>query len=194
MFENVVIKNSRGETKDESWLKARYGNIVLRKADGGMRVVELLENIGMAALQAMVLDEEGNPVKGFLVGRRWPYRDANPELPVVSESLRTWYDRGVEGVTKDTGVIGFSTGGGDFYSPSEGVMGASTIWTAGLSDAVEGLGVLREPGYPSMDVVFQLKGNGPPPPPDEVKKLILAAKAYLTEANLKLDEALRLLP
>ena len=74
-------------------------------------------------------------------------------------------------------------------------MGASTIWCEGLSDAVEGLGILRKPGYPSMDVVFQYNAVPIPPNGDTtVKELLLAAKADLEAGIAKLDEALRLLP
>lgn len=194
MFEGVVIKDAQGNIRDEAWLRGRYGDIRIRKAGegDGMRVVGLYENIGMANIQVMCLDEDDQPIHGALVARRWPYRDNNPALGELSPELQSWFEHGVEGKTEENGVIGFATGGGDFYSPPE-VMGASTVWAEGLSDAVEGLGILREPGYPSMDVVLKW-GGGPPPPPDEVRALILSAKAHLAAAQLDLDKALELLP
>lgn len=196
MFEGVTIQDAQGDTQNVAWLRGQYGNIRIRKAEDGegMRVVGLYEKVGPANLQAMVLDEAGKLMQGWLVARRWPYREHNANLPVVAPTLDTWFSHGVDGPTEENGVIGFATGGGDFYSPGEGVMGASTIWCEGLSDAVEGLGVLREPGYPSMDVVFQYKGENGPPPPSGARELILSVKADLAVINMKLDEALRLLP
>ena len=195
MFEGVVIRDADGNERTVEWLKQRYGNINIRKAsDGdGYRVVALYENFGAPVLQVMVTDEQKVETGGVPVARHWPYRDANPELDQLPEGLATWFSRGPWGETKEDGVVGFGTGAGDFYWPKDGQTGASTLWCNGLSDAVEGLGILQETGYPHMIPVFQWTTDEPPPP-DEVKKLILDAKLDLAKANLRLDEALRLLP
>ena len=194
MFEGVVITDENGDVKDEAWLRGRFGNIQIRKAEpgDGYRVIALHENRGAAVLQLMVLDKDGNLAGGILTARRWPYHEPNPGLEPLPPVIATWFDSGPCGRTKDDGVNGFGTGGGDVYWPQDGDMGASTIWVEGRSDAVEGLGILQETGYPHIEPVFQFKSDTPPPP-DEIRKLIMDAKLDLVKANLRLDEALRLL-
>jgi len=140
----------------------------------------------------MVVEENLQPFPEAGVARRWPYREDNPGLPPLPAEYHIWYDHGIHDKTKDDGLVAFSTGGGDFYDPVTQA-GASTIWCFTYSDAIEGLGILRSPGYPHMMPVLQLKTNGPPPP-NGARKHILKAKALLAEAQLELDKALAELP
>jgi hypothetical protein len=194
MWEAVIIKDAVGAVRDEAWLRGRYGDVGLRLAPAGtaFRVVELYEQFGAANLEAKVLDKDALPAEGIAVARRWPYREPNPNLQPLPDELATWFDAGVWGYTKVDGMIGYSTGAGDYYWPPN-QRGASTIWVAGMSDAVEGLGILQETGYPHMVPVFMFKDEEPPPP-DELRKLLLQVKAHLAQAQAANDKALELVP
>lgn len=195
MFESIVIVDAHGNVQDEAWLREKYGQINLRPTEPGaaFRLIELRERIGIGAvLEAMVANDNLVPFPEAGVARRWPYREGNPGLPELPEEYRTWYTHGVHDKTKDDGLIAFSVGGGDFYDPATQA-GASTIWCFTYSDAVEGLGIIRSPGYPHMIPVFQLKTNGPPPP-NGARKYILSAQAKLMEAYEDLNKALAELP
>jgi hypothetical protein len=205
----VKIFDSGGAERSWEWLAAGYGSVNVRQASPGegYRVVELRERVGLANLDVLVLDGQGRPEAGILVARRWPYREANAELPPLPQPAATWYERGVTGRTTEQGTIGFATGGGDFYDPTQ-QSGASTLWVEGNSDAVEGLGVLRKSGYPRLGVVFKWTSDGPvpgqppiPPPPEPPPEpppgpepeVIAQVKSLIRQAQALLNQALELL-
>ncbi len=209
----VKIFDSVGAERSWDWIAAEYGSVNVRQAGpgAGYRAVELREHVGQPNLDALVLDSDGRPQAGVLVARRWPYRQENAELPPLPQAAATWYERGVAGRTSEQGTIGFATGGGDFYDPTQ-QSGASTLWVEGNSDAVEGLGVLRKPGYPHLGVVFKWASEGPgpepppepppvPPPPEPPPEpppgpapdVIVKVKSLIYQAQALLKEALELL-
>jgi hypothetical protein len=210
----VKIFDSGGEEQTWDWLAAEYGSVNVRQAGPGhgYRVLELREQVGQPSLDALVLDGNGRPQPGILVARRWPYRQENAELPALPQAAATWYERGVSGRTSNQGTVGFATGGGDFYDPSQ-QSGASTLWVEGNSDAVEGLGVLRKAGYPHLRVVFKWTSDGPPPepppvppppepppeppppepPPGPAPEVIAQVKSLIYQAQALLNQALELL-
>ena len=191
----VRVFDAEGKARDWAWVQARYGLVNVRKAPEGdaFRLVELRESIGPAVYVVKVVDEYGLPVEGEIVARHWPYREVNAELEELPEGCREWFEHGVYGETNVEGNIGFGSGGGDYYHPENGVMGASSFWVLECpSDCVEGMGVLGGTEHAHLDMaVAWVAGEEPePPPPDpDIEK----AKSKIMEAKALLDEALELL-
>jgi hypothetical protein len=155
--------------QDQNWLIDNYGpvNVRFHSAPEGYDLVELRESEGPAVYVVKVLDVFGAEHRSDRwVARHWPGREFNPELPPLPEG--EWFGTGVYGEVNDNGDIGFGAGGGDYYFPDDGGVGASSFWVLEYpSDCVENIGMLGLTEHRSLDMVFQwvTGGVGPEPEP-----------------------------
>lgn len=197
----IRVIDQHGAEQDPAWVAKTYGDVQIWETGrpAGYRVIELRERAGTASVVATVRDFAGELAEGIQVGRAWGSDIAggklSPDLKPLPAELCEWFTHGVSGPTNAEGAIGFGMGAGDHYDPKNNVRGASAIWCQAPSDAVIGLGIIFD-NRRHLEPVFQWVESGPPPPPppDEARDLILAAKADLAAADLKLDGALELLP
>jgi hypothetical protein len=107
-----------------------------------------------------VIDEDGDPIQN--VGVVLYYSTAP-----IQENVG-WYYRGDIGFTNEAGYVGFPMGGGAYYFPQHGERGPHAVWLVGdgMSEMVDGLGMLGQSHYQHVDVVYQRWPSGAPPGPD----------------------------
>ena len=167
----VTIYDYDGNVVDQAWLANEFGPVAWAPVepwdnkDITYRLTELHAQCDYATLKVCVEDANGNPINGVSVVRYWP---GAPALPDFSDLTYQWTSLGVYGPTEGEGCIGFGMGAGDYYYPSEGQIGASSVYVAdvnGPSDMMIGLGMIAATNHCHLDTVFQAVSDELPEPP-----------------------------
>jgi hypothetical protein len=155
-----------GSEKSLDWLVQTWGVQVdtsLRKAGRNFVVTRIWEREGAAIYPVRVLNIQGLPWEGCIVGRSWPGAPngwpggCKPDNVVAPPEA---INRAVFGVTNANGMVEFGLGKGDYAAPGQGV---SIIWCpshiAG-SDVVRKLGMLPNTNHRTLGIEFQLVEAG----------------------------------
>jgi len=151
-----------GSERDMNWLVQTWGVQVdtsLRKAGRNFVVTRIWEREGAPIYPVRVLNLQGLPWEGCVVGRYWPGAPngwpggCKPDNVVAPPEA---ISRAVFGVTNAYGMVEFGLGKGDYAAPGQGV---SIIWCpshfAG-SDVVRKLGMLPNTNHRTLGIEFQL--------------------------------------
>jgi hypothetical protein len=171
------IYDKEGVLRDQAWLEAEFGAVVVEAGAGPYQVAELHEADGHSSVIVTVKDANGASVPGVRVAFYWP--DA-PEEPGSG-----WHERCVYGDTNESGQIGFGMGPGAYYWPPGGGPHAVWIYGADQSDMISGLGMIGGTNHRHLDVVFQ-EGGSPPEPPEPPP-----TEDFETAVLERLDEVIR---
>jgi hypothetical protein len=150
-----------GTEKDLAWLQATWGvtiNTSLNRIGGNFLITRIWEREGAAIYPVRVLNAQGLPWEGVVVGRYWP--DAPNSWPGGSKPDNVVAPPGAEthavfGITNSAGMVEFALGKGDYAGPG---MGVTSIWIpshfAG-SDVICKLGMLPNTNHRTLGVEFQ---------------------------------------
>jgi len=170
----ISVYDWQGNLQTLDWLKAKYGNLLLKEAGEGLayRITTLRETVDTAAtLVVRVVDAAGVPIENQLVAFYWPDApedsNAGPQDGVLPQMAP---NRAVNGPTNANGDVGFGMGRGAYYWPQNDQIGPHATWVYGTghrSDVILGLGMIGETNHDHYNVEFTLSDSGTPPPPVE---------------------------
>ena len=147
---DLTIYDKYGTEQDWDWLVASFGAVTLERGSGTASVRVLREVEGPATLVVWVENADGDPIENVPVIFHWA---GAPSLP--PEQQACGLDRGIVGLTKHTGEVGFGMGGGAYYFPPDG--GPHVVWVATEgTDCLGGLGMLGGTNHIHLDSVWRI--------------------------------------
>jgi hypothetical protein len=198
----IRVYDWEGKERDLAYLKARYGEFIIRPAAAGdgpaYKIVVLREKVNTAAtLVVQVVDGAGRPLEGVRVAWYWPDAPPDPHAGPQGGGLPQMApNRAVNGLTNLSGDVGFGLGHGAFYWPNQGQIGPHATWAYGTttrSDLILGLGMLAATNHDHFDVQFARVDEEQPPEPtvcpgDEIRaELVRIEQAVQAIRNLLED-------
>ena len=156
----IDIFDINGALRDWDWLVANYGDVRIQSPgdEPCYRVVELREKHDESAFIVQVRMADGVPQQGVDVVFYWDSADLLPDAG--------WLEQGVIGPTNENGDVGFGMGPGAYYSPPE--QGPHKTWISGegVSEMVEGIGMIAATNHNHFNVVYQWVEDEPEPEPE----------------------------
>lgn len=154
----MIVIDLAGKEREYAYAQAKYNCDLQVTPNAQFAVEKLRENEGNTAVVVTVLDKHGTPMANIPVVWYWP------DAPVCGDCGH--FGRGQIGYTNIMGVVGFGMGGGAYYEPQKGP-GPHAVWIKGrgISDLMNGLGMLWMTNHIHLDVTFmELDGEEPPEP------------------------------
>lgn len=144
---DYIIYDFEGLERDSEWLNSYFGDVsVSGAANKSFAVSELVAVRGPASIVVTVVDADGVGINGIKVAFYWPDAPRDPSAG--------WYNRCVVGETNAEGCVGFGIGGGAYYSPPNGGPHAVWIYGDGMSEKVDGLGMVAGTNHDHINVTF----------------------------------------
>lgn len=183
----MIVIDLEGQKREYAYAKAKYNCDLILEPGAQFAAEVLRENEGNTAVVVTVLNKEGFPMEHIPVVWYWP------DAPICADCGH--FGRGQIGYTNARGVVGFGMGGGAYYEPQKGP-GPHAVWIKGkgVSDAMNGLGMLFMTNHIHLDVTFvEIDGApdpGPDPGPDPVEGdcaeavAKLGARLYVVEQTV----------
>lgn len=152
-----------GSEKSMAWLLSTWGieidSTLRRSGDKNFILTRVWEREGAAIYPVRVLNLQGVPWEGVVVGRTWPGAPNGwpggtpPENVCVPPEAK---NKAVFGITSSEGIASFGLGRGDYAAPGQGV---TTIWIpshfAG-SDVVRKMGMMPGTNHRTLGLEFTL--------------------------------------
>jgi hypothetical protein len=148
-----IVIDVDSDTRDWRWVQQAYG-AAYRRGTGNLRLIEVHEYEGPAALDVWVVDDDGLPVAGVPFFYYYP---GAPGVGTANEAAADeWYDQGTIKVTGPDGRISFEAGDGTCAPGS--CRGA--VWPMGKEDVLENLGMLEGTPNRHLNGMWRLAEGG----------------------------------